>query len=93
MRIAWLGADAVANTLPVVFRRRGNPVSVIAQANLIGCLELTQRVFHGGKLGVPRNTRMERGGNVLSCTVNTLHVLQQTDHLGDRLRQGMFKLL
>ena len=53
MRVAWLGADAVANALPVVFCRRGNSVSVIAHADLIGCLELLQRVFHGGKLGIP----------------------------------------
>jgi hypothetical protein len=53
MRVAWLGADAVANTLPVVFCWRGDSVSVIAQAHFIGCLELPQRVFHGGKLRVP----------------------------------------
>src|ERR1700722_16269834 len=36
---------------------------------------------------------MESRCNVLRCTANALYVLQQADHLGDRLGQGMFKLL
>ncbi len=93
MRIARLRADAVANALPVVFRRRRNPVSVIAEANLVGSLKLAQRVFHRGKLGVAGNTGMERRCDVFRCAVNALHVLQQANHLGDRLRQRVFKLL
>ena len=93
MRIARLRADAVANALPVVFRRRRNPVSVVAEANLVGGLKLTQCLLHGGKLGVGGDTGVERRRNVLRRAVNALHVLQQANHLGDRLRQRMFKLL
>ena len=76
----------------MVFRRSRNSVSVIAKTNLVGSLKLSQGIFHGSELGVAGSTRMERGRNVLSCAVNALHVLQQANHLGDRLRQGMFKL-
>ena len=60
MCIAWLRADPVANALPIVFRRRRNPISVVAETNLVGGLKLTQCVLHRGKLGIPGDTGMER---------------------------------
>ena len=93
MRVARLRADPVANALPVVFRRRRNPISVVAAANLVGGLKLTQRVLHRGELRIAGDAGMERCGDVLRRAVNALHVLQQANHLGDRLRERMFKLL
>ena len=93
MRIARLRADAVADALPVVFRRRRNPVSVIAEANLVGCLKLTQRVLHRGKLRIAGDAWVESRCDVFRRAVNALHVLQQADHLRDRLRQRVFELL
>jgi hypothetical protein len=53
---------------------------------------VAQRVFHSHELRIPGDIGMERGCNVLRCAVNTLHVLQQANRLGDRLSQGMFEL-
>ena len=36
---------------------------------------------------------MKRCGDVFRRAVNALHVLQQANHLGDRLRKRVFKLL
>jgi hypothetical protein len=60
MCVARLRADPVANALPVVFRRRRNTISVVAKANLVGGLKLTQCVLHRGKLGIAGDTGMER---------------------------------
>ena len=60
MCIARLRADTVANALPIVLRRRRNPISVVAETNLVGGLKLMQCVLHPGKLGIPGDTGMER---------------------------------
>jgi hypothetical protein len=91
--VARLWADPVANTLPVVFCRRRNPISVVTKANLVGRLKLTQCVLHRGKLGVTSDSRMERRRNVFRRAVNTLHVLEQANHLGDWLCEGVLELL
>ena len=92
MCIARLRADPVANALPIVFRRRRNPISVVAEANLVGGLKLTQCFLYCGKLGIAGDTGMERCRDVFGRAVNALHVLQQANHFGDRLRKRMFKL-
>ena len=77
MCVAGLGADPVPNALLVVFRRRRNPISVVAEANLVGGLKLMECVLHCSKLGIPGDTGMERSRNVFRRAVYTLHVLQQ----------------
>ena len=52
VRVAGLRADAVAEALPVVLGRRRDAVAVVAVANLVGRLELAQRLLHRGELRV-----------------------------------------
>jgi hypothetical protein len=55
--------------------------------------QLVQGFFHRGQLRVPVDTRTECGGDILGTAMHTLHILQQADHLRDRLRQRMAQLL
>ena len=59
----------------------------------MGCFELAQRLLHRGELRVAADARVQRGRDVLRAAVDALHVLEQADHLRDRLRERVVQLL
>ena len=63
--IPGLGIDAIANALPVIFSRRRNSVTIIAQPHLLSALELPKRLLDSSELGVLRDSIMETGSDIL----------------------------
>src|SRR5581483_1543424 len=55
-------------------------------------LQLSEGILYRRELGVGVHSRVQGGGDVLSATMHTLHVLQQADHFCDGLREWVVQL-
>ena len=73
--------------LPVIFHWRGDMVAVIPETHLVSSDQFLQRRLYFWSARIAFDSIVQRGGDVFHRAVNTLHVLQQTDCLGDRLSE------
>ena len=90
--VAGLGRQAGPLALPVVLRWGRDAVAVVASAHHQALFQGREGLAHLGQTRVGGNGRVQGGGNVLGGAVDAAHVLQQADHLGDGLGEGVIDL-